>query len=336
MRPSHRTTSLPGPAQSAAALMAWILVALLLGGPARGDEAKGADPFPVKAKASADKAAIKVGERLTYTISIEAEGDMIPALPDLPEKLGEFAVLNVTREPPVLGPDGKTRAQVTCLLTSYEVGKQSIPATEVRYKLKDGRTGTVSTKDVPVEVESVLAPEEKMEDIRDIREILAFVATVDALTWIVGFILVVLVLLVGATLIARMRREKVPPPRILTAQERALVRLEELRASGLIAAGRVQEFFYRLSDIARLYIEERFRLRAPERTTEEFLIEMSGTDRLDPLHKSLLGDFLVRCDLVKFARHSPPRTEIEGAVAAVERFVVETRERPERRMEKPT
>ena len=65
-----------------------------------------------------------------------------------------------------------------------------------------------------------------------------------------------------------------------------------------------------VSDTARTYLEERFEFRAPERTTEEFLRELGGTDLLTGEQKESLGGFLESCDLVKFAKYEPRETGI--------------------------
>ena len=89
-----------------------------------------------------------------------------------------------------------------------------------------------------------------------------------------------------------------------------------------------ERFATRVSEIARTYLEERFGLRAPERTTEEFLSELTTSVSLDSRHKALLGEFLTSCDLVKFARAEPSRAELEALHAAAERLVEETAPRP--------
>jgi hypothetical protein len=62
------------------------------------------------------------------------------------------------------------------------------------------------------------------------------------------------------------------------AHEIAYARLRALVKDDLIKAGKVKEVYERVSNILRHYIEHRFDLRAPERTTEEFLIELQWTD----------------------------------------------------------
>ena len=79
-----------------------------------------------------------------------------------------------------------------------------------------------------------------------------------------------------------------------------------------------------VSDTIRLYLEERFTFRAPERTTEEFLHELQNSSHLTPDQKQTLGEFLSRCDLVKFARYEPTEMELRDLHAAAVRLVDET------------
>jgi hypothetical protein len=79
-----------------------------------------------------------------------------------------------------------------------------------------------------------------------------------------------------------------------------------------------------ISDVVREYLEERFDLHAPDRTTEEFLEEVRTTAVLHPDHKAVLEDFLSRCDLVKFARFEPTQEELKSLLEAALRFIDET------------
>ena len=80
------------------------------------------------------------------------------------------------------------------------------------------------------------------------------------------------------------------------------------------------------SAIIRRYIETRFALSAPRRSTEEFLAEAQQSPKLDPQHRALLGDFLRICDLLKFARTFANRAELKELHEAAVRFVKETRQ----------
>ena len=83
-----------------------------------------------------------------------------------------------------------------------------------------------------------------------------------------------------------------------------------------------------VSDIVRVYLEERFSFRAPERTTEEFLHELKATNLLLPDQKQSLGDFLSICDMVKFARYEPGQPELETLHGSAVRLIDETEPEP--------
>src|SRR6266704_3624564 len=83
-------------------------------------------------------------------------------------------------------------------------------------------------------------------------------------------------------------------------------------------------FCISVSDTLRAYLEEAFSLHAPERTTEEFLDELQSSALLSFSQKQLLGDFLMRCDLVKFARDEPAVDQLKELRESALRLVDET------------
>jgi hypothetical protein len=87
----------------------------------------------------------------------------------------------------------------------------------------------------------------------------------------------------------------------------------------------VDGWYVELSAIVRRYLENRFNLRAPELTTEEFLREARRSSELTREHRDLLTAFLEGCDRVKFAGYVPGESESLEALASARRFVEETR-----------
>ncbi|HTD86279.1 MAG TPA: hypothetical protein VK850_06850 [Candidatus Binatia bacterium] len=85
-----------------------------------------------------------------------------------------------------------------------------------------------------------------------------------------------------------------------------------------------RQFCSEVSDALRIYLEERFRFHAPERTTEEFLVELHNTNILTLQQKQSLADFLQSCDLVKFARHEPTEGALRDLHDSALRLVDET------------
>jgi hypothetical protein len=106
--------------------------------------------------------------------------------------------------------------------------------------------------------------------------------------------------------------------------EIALERLEAARA--LMNEGQVREYAFAVSEVIRNYIEQRFGERARRRTTEEFLsdlLEQRGTPLAE--HRALLEDFLMHCDLPKFARWQLSIIEMEAMHSSASAFINNTR-----------
>ena len=157
-------------------------------------------------------------------------------------------------------------------------------------------------------------------ELRDIRPPVAISSGWEWLWWVVGALLVALLCyLFWRWLRKRKALAQVVP--VVPPHVRALRGLED--ALGQI--GDARTFCIMVSDTIRIYLEERFAFRAPERTTEEFLYELQGTNLLTDTQKLSLGDFLERCDLVKFARYEPFETELRDLHASAVRLVEETK-----------
>ncbi len=117
--------------------------------------------------------------------------------------------------------------------------------------------------------------------------------------------------------------------KIVPAHEIAYEKLQKLTEKKLVEAGKIKQFYEEVSDILRHYIEDCFELKAPERTTEEFLIEMQHTELLLDTQKDDLEKFLRHCDLVKFAKHNPTMKQIQQTFDTVGDFIEKTKPIPE-------
>ncbi len=156
----------------------------------------------------------------------------------------------------------------------------------------------------------------------DIRDIKPPIEITDPWVWL-GWTLGALALVIAAVLLwrwwqKRRRQIALVPP--VPAHVRARQQLDE----ALALIGQPKPFVVAVSGTARTYLEERFDFRAPDRTTEEFLRELSGTALLDREQKNSLGAFLQSCDLVKFARYEPRETELRELHGAAVKLVEET------------
>lgn len=114
----------------------------------------------------------------------------------------------------------------------------------------------------------------------------------------------------------------------LPAHVTALRALSRLRHASRLTAEEIDAFYVEVSRILRGYLEERFGLHAPERTTDEFLAELNAQGQASPLdgrQRGALGGFLRQCDLVKFARAQPGVDVHEESLRTAEELVEATR-----------
>jgi hypothetical protein len=156
-------------------------------------------------------------------------------------------------------------------------------------------------------------------DIRDIAPPVVIPSGYEWLWWtLAALVLAVAAIVIWLALRKRATQVPVIPP--LPAHIRAKQKLRD--ALALIA--QPKPFVIAVSDTLRLYLEERFNFRAPERTTEEFLNDLQRTDRLTRDQKESLGQFLTNCDLVKFAKYEPGESELHDLHASAVRLVEET------------
>jgi len=157
------------------------------------------------------------------------------------------------------------------------------------------------------------------EDIRDIRG-----PKLIWPEWVVPALLAAGVLLVGGGYLLWRRRRRLSS-RSLLPYEIALQRLDAARA--FMQPANAREFTTAVSAIIRSYIEQRFGVIATRRTTEEFLRDLlEPTNTSLARYQTLLGEFLNRCDLVKFAAMSPTLQDMESLHQSARAFVLDTAE----------
>ncbi len=147
-------------------------------------------------------------------------------------------------------------------------------------------------------------PEQFIEQLPDLE------AVPDPNGWIRILIIVLIVAAVAGLIwliVMQLRRSSAQRgEQQLLPHEAALQRLQK----ALEIIHQPREFVIEVSDALRQYLEDRFRIAAPEQTTEEFVHAMRNDPQLDPHQKEALQKFLNTSDLVKFAKVEPGRHEL--------------------------
>ncbi len=272
-----------------------------------------------------------IGDVLELELSVRAEAGVEVLMPEFGEALGRFEIVDFA---PRSRQDelGRTIHEQRYRLHPPHSGPQSIPP--LRVEFVDRREGQrpapegedafeILTERIALEVAPILAEGDPLElrprhdDLPPRRE-----PAGPWWLWALGLASVAALFAPFArrgwlALRARQREQ--------SAYERARSALDALLTEGRPSPETMDGFYVSLSRIVRRYLEDRFALRSPELTTQEFLAEMGRSPDLARSHQRLLRDFLEQADLVKFAGHRPTDQGVSESIAAAERFLEETR-----------
>lgn len=197
--------------------------------------------------------------------------------------------------------DGQKETTTTFILqlAAFELGTQALPAWHFEVSDAEG-TGTFSAPPLSVEVKAQL-PEEG-EELKDLKGPLEIAVPSWRLLWALAALAGLGVLIFLAVKFLK-RRVRLPPApiRALPLEQRTREALDALRKENLPQQGRGREFFFRLSEILRRYLGERYRFEALECTSSELLRSLE--QRATPgLPEAGLQDFVSESDLVKYAK----------------------------------
>jgi len=286
---------------------------------------------PVDAVVRVEPKAPRIGDTLTLTLDVSADPEVEVLMPEFGRSLDRFRIVDFVPHQSV-GTDGRTHFQQVYTLEPPASGRQVVPPIMIEFV--DHRAGKqpapegedayeLVTERIVFEVAPVV-PEPAAADLDPPKGKLdPNIGSSHASWWWALLALAALpAAFWGLRILASRRRHL----RRLSAYQRARAKLDALSAGRRPGPDAVERFYVQLSAIVRDYLEDRFGLRAPELTTEEFLAEAGRSADLSQGHQALLNDFLRRADMVKFARLIPEADELDAAVKAASRFLEETRE----------
>jgi len=277
---------------------------------------------PVSLTAAVDREEVAIGEPVLYTLTLTRPEALSVTWPKVEAGFGEFELYDAGNEP-LSAREGTVTEQRWYRVAGFAAGSHTIPAPVATYTDASGVEREARGEALTITVTSVLPQQWETLDIQGAKPLMR-IRRYGWLWWLLGAL--GLAGMVGGCWWWRARRTvaTAPAPPLKAPHEIALEALERLRQEALPSRNAYEEYYVRLSDIVRAYIEGRFSLRAPEMTTEEFLQLASQGQALSFDHRSSLQTFLAHCDMVKFARYQPSGSEADEAFGAARRFVQET------------
>lgn len=192
------------------------------------------------------------------------------------------------------------------------------------------RSNRLVLKVYPVDIDSL----ETIHDYADVADIdRSFIDylpdfVVDYGLWILALIIV---LGGGAYAYYLLRNRKnpfaAPAPKPVPPYEKAIDELNRLRSEKLCESGREKEFYTRLTDILRIYLQGRFGINAMEMTSTQIRQTVNSNEETR-LSKENMDRVLEIADFVKFAKVRPLPDDNVRAFSSAMQFVEDTKPKP--------
>ena len=292
--------------------------------------------------ASIDSTMLMIGDQTALHLNVTHEATEQVQLPVFGETLQpEIEIVHRTGIDTATLPDGRLQLSQELTLTSF---KDSLFAIHPIAVVSGGDTFWTESMALnviqPFEIDTTLA----ITDIKDIEK--APIWWWGIIRWILLGILIA-GLAVGCYYLWRWyqrhrktEEEPINPELLRPADEVALEKLDEIKASKIWKDGKVKEYQTELTDVVREYISRRFEVQSTEKTSDETLHEMENIlvkGQRDDVQctkeegKALyekLRKMLRTADLVKFAKWHTTPDENEQALSTAYDFVKETKEIP--------
>jgi len=280
----------------------------------------GIQSFAQQATATLDTNQYRIGEWIPLTLEVTAPSGAQVLWPDIKEEIEGLEVLERSEIDSVSDEANSTFTQILTLMV-FDSGYYPVPAFHF---LVDG--DTISTIPDLLRINSVPLDTADL-DIKPIKEPMDAPVTLrEMLPWILGGVgLILLLVLLWLYMKSRKKEpEEIKIPEIIIpAHEWAQEELEKLRREELWQNGHIKQYYSRLTDIMRQYIELRYKQPAMESTTDEIMDRLSIVS-LDATMREQIKSTLVLGDFVKFAKAKPLAHEHETSYSVVADFVEST------------
>jgi hypothetical protein len=283
---------------------------------------------PLTVHVRADKAKMTIAETVLLELEATVEPGFEVKMPKVDKVLENFGIVDWDNLGDKLNENNNVVQTYRYRLEPFLSGTFAIPAfTFEFYDINNPGEDKyeLTTEPIDIEVTSLLGEQRAELVIEDIEDVVQMSKRKSYIWfWALG---IVVVIASGIVIWMYLRKKKKAELiRIFKpAHEIAYERLRALVKKDLVNAGKIKEFYEQISDILRHYSEDGFHLRAAERTTEEFLIEVGTAEVLGADDKEDLGEFLKHCDLVKFAMHNPTTEQIQKTFDLVKDFIEKTK-----------
>lgn len=284
---------------------------------------------PPRMKVELDRDSIRIGDR--FTMSVRVNKDMMQVV-DFPtfDTTSSAGAIEFVKESGVdtVSRDGRSMTLLKkYTMTSFDAGRYNLGSLPLLYIDKNIQD-TLYSKDTLLITVTTFEIDTTTQVIHDIKAPMKVPVRFGEWGGWLGLSLLMVLVLGGLLyVIIRLSRHKpifgkerpAEPPHIKAIRE-----LNELHNQKLWQNGRHKQYYTRLTEILREYLNGRYSVSAMEMTTDEILEAIRPLSFSDK-HTKEISELLHTSDFVKFAKHAPDADENEAAYLSVYYFVEDTK-----------
>ena len=284
----------------------------------------------INVKAAFDTSNIYIGDQIVFTITVDQPSGIALTIPEFRDTI--IKNIEILKGPVTDSIDnlkGTLKIRKEYLVTSFDTGIYQVPPIYAELKNEAGLKRYYSDYSYLQVLRPMITPPDTTANIFDIiAPYKASLTLGEILPWILLLLLVTAAVYFGIRLYKKYKRQK-PGQEVITITEPAHIiafrELEKLREEKLWQKGEVKEYYSRLTEILRQYLENRFKVYSMELTTDETLEMLLKSGFKKDADYVKLKSLLSGADMVKFAKYSPEPTENESFYEDAWNFVSATK-----------
>lgn len=279
--------------------------------------------------ANIDSSQILIGDQPNLTINVSAPKNynvIWPAFKDTLSKNVEI-IKAYKIDTTINNADNKVNYNQKIKITSFDAGNYTFSFVIPYLKEKDTNIYFAESNLTYLYINTV--PTDTTMQIKGIKGIIAFPLTiyefVEYAYYFITALLAIAIVLLIIEFVKKLKKHSIQSFFEIQkpAHEIALNELKKLKAKKLWQNNEYKLYYSELCDITKNYLERRFKISAPEMTTEELIPAIKKMDIPEEVNIQLI-DLFKSADLVKFAKAIPTANENEDAFAIAENTVIKT------------
>ena len=269
-------------------------------------------------QAKIDPIEMLIGEQAQVTLTVQANDNANIDWPKLqPRQMLVPGVEVISTQ----HPDAHT---MLITLTSFDGSLYHLPAFTIKVDGKEVKSSDLALKVVEMEVDTTQL--NKMFPPKDVQD-----NPFEWQDWSLSFWLSILLLLLVALtyyLYVRLRAGKpiithIKIVKRLLPHQKAMKEIEQIKAEKMVTSENQKEYYTKLTDTLRRYIEERYGFSAMEMTSSEIIGRLMASGDQQSLTE--LTQLFMTADLVKFAKYSTMINENDQNLVNAIDFINQTK-----------